>query len=197
MNQKEDFIANGFNTIETSALPQFNSLRALQDYIRNNNLDNLENFQNAENLENAGYNLNNPENFAKILVQTILTLPLDEKTNGYGLNFVGRNVARAKYAQKTDKELRLNTPLSKNHDTTQNLVLKGDNLDSLKILKHHYKEKIKCIYIDPPYNTTSDEFVYPDKFDKEEAEVLGLQNLSDDDYIRRQQLPSLPKIKPS
>jgi adenine specific DNA methylase Mod len=117
-------------------------------------------------------------------LKTVLGLPIDEKTNGYGLNFVGRNFARAKYSQKTDKELQLNKKLSKNIDSTQNLVLKGDNLDSLKILKNHYNGKIKCIYIDPPYNTTSDEFVYPDKFDKEEAEVLGLANLSESDFAR-------------
>lgn len=117
-------------------------------------------------------------------LKTVLGLPIDEKVNGYGLNFVGRNFARAKYAQKTEKELRLNNTLSKNIDTTGNLVLKGDNLDSLKILKSHYSGKIKCIYIDPPYNTTNDEFVYPDRFDKEEAEVLGLANLSDNDFAR-------------
>ncbi len=117
-------------------------------------------------------------------LKAIAGLPVDEKVNGYGLNFVGRNFARAKYAQKTEKELRLNNTLSKNIDTTQNLVLKGDNLDSLKILKNHYNGKIKCIYIDPPYNTTNDEFVYPDKFDKEETEVLGLANLSESDFAR-------------
>jgi len=117
-------------------------------------------------------------------LKAIAGLPIDEKVNGYGLNFVGRNFARAKYAQKTEKELRLNTTLSKNIDTTENLVLKGDNLDSLKILKNHYSGKIKCIYIDPPYNTAGDEFVYPDKFDKEEAEVLGLANLSESDFAR-------------
>lgn len=117
-------------------------------------------------------------------LKTVLGLPIDEKVNGYGLNFVGRNFARAKYAQKTEKELRINNSLSKNIDTTENLVLKGDNLDSLKILKNHYSGQIKCIYIDPPYNTTNDEFVYPDKFDKEEAEVLGLANLSESDFAR-------------
>jgi adenine-specific DNA-methyltransferase len=117
-------------------------------------------------------------------LKAIAGLPIDTKVNGYGLNFVGRNFARAKYVQKTDKELRLNTAMSKNIDTTQNLVLKGDNLDCLKILKSHYSGKIKCIYIDPPYNTDSDEFVYPDKFDKEELEVLGLANLSEDDIAR-------------
>ena len=72
-------------------------------------------------------------------LKAIAGFPIDEKVNGYGINFVGRNVARAKYAQKTEQELRLNTFLSKNIDTTQNLVLKGDNLDSLKILKNHYR----------------------------------------------------------
>lgn len=117
-------------------------------------------------------------------LKAIAGLPIDEKVNGYGLNFVGRNFARGKYAQKTTKELKLNTSMSKNIDTTQNLVLKGDNLDCLKILKNYYSGQIKCIYIDPPYNTVSDEFVYPDKFDKEETEVLGLANLSDDDFAR-------------
>jgi len=117
-------------------------------------------------------------------LKAIAGLPIDDKVNGYGLNFVGRNFARAKYAKKTEKELRLNNSLSKNIDTTKNLVLKGDNLDSLKILKNHYSGKIKMIYIDPPYNTDKDEFVYPDKFDKEEAEVLGLANLSQDDFAR-------------
>lgn len=117
-------------------------------------------------------------------LKAIAGLPIDEKVNGYGLSFVGRNFARGKYAQKTTKELKLNTSMSKNIDTTQNLVLKGDNLDCLKILKNYYSGQIKCIYIDPPYNTANDEFVYPDKFDKEETEVLGLANLSDDDFAR-------------
>ena len=117
-------------------------------------------------------------------LKSLLGLPINEKVNGYGLNFVGRGFARAKYAQKTKKEVHLNKSLSKNIDETQNLVIKGDNLDSLKILKNYYRGKIKCIYIDPPYNTANDEFVYPDKFDKEEAEVLGFANLSDDDFDR-------------
>ena len=117
-------------------------------------------------------------------LKTALGLPIDEKVNGYGLNFIGRNVAKAKYAQETQKVLKINEEQSKNFDTTGNLVLRGDNLDSLKILKNYYSGKIKMIYIDPPYNTDSDNFVYPDKFDKEEAEVLGLADLSDNDMER-------------
>ena len=159
---KEDFIQAGFTVIGTENNGN-KLLHFLKEYypsvIKDNEID-----------------LNE--------LKAVAGLPIDEKVNGYGLNFVGRNFARAKYAQKTAKELKLNKNLSKNIDTTQNLVIKGDNLDSLKILKSYYTGKIKCIYIDPPYNTEKDEFVYPDKFDKEETEVLGLVNLSEDDFAR-------------
>lgn len=159
---EQDFIKAGFTVVGTE-----NNANKLLSFLK-------ENYPNV--IRDTEINLEE--------LKTVLGLPIDEKVNGYGLNFVGRNFARAKYAQKTEKELRLNNTLSKNIDTTENLVLKGDNLDSLKILKNHYSGKIKCIYIDPPYNTTSDEFVYPDKFDKEEAEVLGLANLSESDFAR-------------
>lgn len=159
---KEDFIQEGFNVVGTE-----NKANKLLHFLK-------EHYPNV--IKDGEINLNE--------LKAIAGLPIDEKVNGYGLNFVGRNFARAKYAQKTAKELKLNTDLSKNIDTTKNLVLKGDNLDSLKILKSYYTGKIKCIYIDPPYNTKSDEFIYPDKFNKEETEVLGLANLSDDDFAR-------------
>jgi adenine-specific DNA-methyltransferase len=159
---EQDFIKAGFTIVGSE-----NNENKLLDFLK-------ENYPNV--IRDTEINLEE--------LKIVLGLPIDDKVNGYGLNFIGRNFARAKYAQKTEKELRLNNTLSKNIDTTQNLVLKGDNLDSLKILKSHYSNKIKCIYIDPPYNTTSDEFVYPDKFDKEEAEVLGLSNLSENDFAR-------------
>ena len=160
--EKEEFIKAGFTVVETHE-----NENKLLSFLK-------ENYPNV--IRDTEINLEE--------LKAVLGLPIDEKVNGYGLNFVGRNFARAKYAQKTEKELNLNTTLSKNSDTTENLVLKGDNLDSLKLLKNHYSGKIKCIYIDPPYNTTNDEFVYPDRFDKEEAEVLGLANLSESDFER-------------
>lgn len=162
MANKEDFIQAGFNVVGTET-----NENKLLKFLKENYPSVIK--DNEINLQE---------------LKAIAGLPIDTKVNGYGLNFVGRNFARAKYTQKTDKELRLNTAMSKNIDTTQNLVLKGDNLDCLKILKNHYSGKIKCIYIDPPYNTNNDEFVYPDKFDKEELEVLGLANLSEDDFAR-------------
>ena len=159
---EQDFIKAGFTVVGTE-----NNENKLLSFLK-------ENYPNV--IRDTEINLEE--------LKTVLGLPIDEKVNGYGLNFVGRNFARAKYAQKTTKELSLNHTLCKDIDTTENLVLKGDNLDSLKILKNHYSGQIKCIYIDPPYNTDKDEFVYPDKFDKEEAEVLGLANLSDSDFAR-------------
>jgi adenine-specific DNA-methyltransferase len=162
MNQENEFAKAGFSVVGTE-----NNENKLYSFIKENYPHLIR--DNELNLEE---------------LKVVLGLPVDEKVNGYGLNFVGRNFARAKYAQKTTKELRLNTDLSQDIDKTQNLVLKGDNLDSLKILKNYYSGAIKCIYIDPPYNTDKDEFVYPDKFDKEEAEVLGLANLSENDFAR-------------
>ncbi len=162
MNQKEQLINSGFQVLETE-----NQENKLINFLK-------ENYPSI--IRDNEINLNE--------LKTLSGLPVDEKVNGYGLNFVGRNVARAKYASKTKKEVKINHNQSKNFDTTQNLVLKGDNLESLKILKSHYSGAIKCIYIDPPYNTKNDEFVYPDKFDKEEAEVLGLANLSESDMER-------------
>lgn len=160
--EKRDFIKAGFTVVDSET-----NENKLLSFLK-------ENFPNV--IRDTEINIEE--------LKAVLGLPIDEKVNGYGLNFVGRNFARAKYVQKTEMDLRLNSTLSKNIDTTENLVLKGNNLDSLKILKSHYSNQINCIYIDPPYNTTSDEFVYPDKFDKEEAEVLGLANLSESDFAR-------------
>ena len=52
---------------------------------------------------------------------------------------------------------------SVNFETTENVVIEGDNLEVLKLLQKSYLGKIKLIYIDPPYNTGND-FIYPDDF---------------------------------
>lgn len=57
-----------------------------------------------------------------------------------------------------------------NFDETENIYIEGDNIDVLKILQETYLGKIKLIYIDPPYNTKSDAFVYDDDFSMNQAE---------------------------
>lgn len=57
-------------------------------------------------------------------------------------------------------------------NATQNTLIIGDNLDALKVLKSAYSEKIKMIYIDPPYNTGGDNFIYPDDFRADYKAIL-------------------------
>lgn len=60
----------------------------------------------------------------------------------------------------------------KDESQTKNTLIIGDNLDALKLLKSAYSEKIKMIYIDPPYNTGNDDFIYPDNFRADYQEIL-------------------------
>jgi adenine-specific DNA-methyltransferase len=57
-----------------------------------------------------------------------------------------------------------------NFDTTENIFIEGENLEVLKVLQKSYFGKVKMIYIDPPYNTGNDSFIYPDKFSETRAE---------------------------
>lgn len=68
-------------------------------------------------------------------------------------------------------------------DNTQNLYIEGDNLEVLKLLQYTYLNKVKMIYIDPPYNTGKD-FVYKDNFSKSTEEYLQTNNTYDDEGNR-------------
>ncbi len=81
----------------------------------------------------------------------------------YGLNWHGKRRARQLALTPSTGTLRPCLEDSENWDTTQNLMIEGDNLEVLKLLQKSYAGKVKLIYIDPPYNTGKD-FVYPDNF---------------------------------
>ncbi|MBU5279720.1 site-specific DNA-methyltransferase [Ligilactobacillus animalis] len=81
----------------------------------------------------------------------------------YSFTWNGKKQAM-KLAQKpTTATLKPNKEKSKNWDETQNLYIEGDNLEVLKILQKSYANKVKLIYLDPPYNTGKD-FIYHDNF---------------------------------
>ena len=85
---------------------------------------------------------------------------------GYELNFLGKSYARFQTSTETETII---SPLTDHNNkdenkNSENLYIIGDNLDALKHLLKSYSRKVKCIYIDPPYNTGSDGFVYPDNF---------------------------------
>ena len=69
-------------------------------------------------------------------------------------------------------------------DTTQNLYIEGDNLDVLKLLRETYLGKVKMIYIDPPYNTGHDSFVYNDCYSMDEEKFLKAGGYYDEDGNR-------------
>lgn len=96
----------------------------------------------------------------KALVGDQTITDADEK---YGLNWHGKRRARQLALTPSTGTLRPCPDESVDWDTTQNLMIEGDNLEVLKLLQKSYAGKVKLIYIDPPYNTGRD-FVYPDNF---------------------------------
>lgn len=84
-------------------------------------------------------------------------------TERYEFTWVGKNASRVEANTTTNKTLRPCIEESKDWDNTENLYIEGDNLEVLKLLQNSYFNKVKMIYIDPPYNTGND-FIYIDNF---------------------------------
>ncbi len=97
------------------------------------------------------------------VLKQLLGGAVDEREEKYGLNWHGKRRARQLALTPSTGTLRPCPEDSVDWDTTQNLMIEGDNLEVLKLLQKSYAGKVKLIYIDPPYNTGKD-FVYPDKF---------------------------------
>lgn len=89
----------------------------------------------------------------------------------YQLTWSGKKEAIITANREINKTLRPEKGKSVDFDNTQNIYIEGDNLEALKILQESYLNKIKCIYIDPPYNTGND-FIYKDKFKNNEQDEL-------------------------
>lgn len=100
-------------------------------------------------------------NFEKL--KAILTDDLDESNEKYTFTWNGKSKAMRIANTPTNGTLKPVLDKSKEWGTTENLYIEGDNLEVLKLLQKSYSNKIKVIYIDPPYNTGND-FVYNDKF---------------------------------
>jgi adenine-specific DNA-methyltransferase len=88
---------------------------------------------------------------------------VEEGDEKYGLNWHGKRRARQIALTPSTGTLRPYPDQSIDWDTTQNMMIEGDNLEVLKLLQKSYSSKVKLIYIDPPYNTGKD-FVYQDNF---------------------------------
>ncbi|MDF1822248.1 MAG: site-specific DNA-methyltransferase [Alcanivoracaceae bacterium] len=120
----------------------------------------------------------------KALVGDHSVTDADEK---YGLNWHGKRRARQLALTPSMGTLRPCPEESVDWDTTQNLMIEGDNLEVLKLLQKSYAGKVKLIYIDPPYNTGKD-FVYPDNFQDNIKNYQQLMGWRDDEGQRTSSL---------
>ena len=105
---------------------------------------------------------------------------------GYELNFLGKSYARFQTSTETETII---SPLTDHNNkdenkNSENLYIIGDNLDALKHLLKSYSKKVKCIYIDPPYNTGSDGFVYPDNFKFDSATLSNKMGIDEEEAER-------------
>jgi adenine-specific DNA-methyltransferase len=115
--------------------------------------------------------------FDKFRQELLQNEDIDFSNESYGMDWLGKSYARllasdeAKTLLKEDKDWNQ----KEENKSSENLLIKGDNLEVLKHLSNAYYESIKMIYIDPPYNTGSDGFVYEDdrKFTVEELTKLA------------------------
>lgn len=111
---------------------------------------------------------------------------IDVTGEGYELKFLGKNYARLLASLDStcvivpDEE---HNSKPENRDS-QNIYISGDNLDGLKHLIKSYAHSVKCIYIDPPYNTGSDGFVYNDNFNFTVTELSAKLSIDEDQAQR-------------
>lgn len=106
--------------------------------------------------------------------------------DGYELRWVGKREAYHSAFVPVQKILQPLPGDSQDWEGTGNVLIRGDNLDALRLLRHSYFEAVKLIYIDPPYNTQSDAFIYRDDFSLKQSQVLAQLGYSADsvEYIK-------------
>lgn len=115
------------------------------------------------------------------LLKQVLSDEVIDGDEAYEFTWVGKKAAIVEAHKPIRKTLRPCKEDSKDWDKTENLYVEGDNLDVLKLLQESYLNKVKMIYIDPPYNTGSDNFVYPDDYTMDEEDYEGGIGLYDVD----------------
>jgi adenine-specific DNA-methyltransferase len=109
---------------------------------------------------------------------------LEFNNERYHLNWAGKSDAFRALQLPTAKTLIPVKAESINFDNTNNIFIEGENLEVLKVLQKSYFGKVKMIYIDPPYNTGNDSFIYPDKFKQSKHEYEEDTDEFDDDGYR-------------
>lgn len=115
------------------------------------------------------------------LLRQMLSDDVFEGDEAYEFTWVGKKAAIVEANKPIRKTLRPCPEESVDWDTTENLYIEGDNLEVLKLLQESYLGKVKMIYIDPPYNTGSDRFIYPDDYGMTQDEYDDAAGMYDKD----------------
>lgn len=116
-----------------------------------------------------------------ILRQELNDFLISEKEERYQFTWPDKRKAIVTANTAINSTLRPVREESVNFDSTQNLYIEGDNLDVLKLLQETYLSQVKMIYIDPPYNTGGDSFVYDDDFSQSTKDFAENSNMYDED----------------
>ena len=124
-----------------------------------------------------------------VLMQEINTKVVDGNEERYQFTWPDKKKSVILANAPINKTLRPCREESVDFDNTENLYIEGDNLEVLKLLQETYLGKIKIIYIDPPYNTGTDSFVYDDNFAQSTDEYIENSGQFDDDGNRMVQNP--------
>lgn len=119
-----------------------------------------------------------------VLKQELSKDLVDEREERYQMTWPDKKKSVVLANSPINKTLRPCREESVDFDNTENLYIEGDNLEVLKLLQETYLGKIKMIYIDPPYNTGNDSFVYNDVYSMSEEEFLNAGGYYDEDGNR-------------
>jgi adenine-specific DNA-methyltransferase len=103
------------------------------------------------------------------------------ETERYEFRWFGKSKAKRDAFTPSDATLVYDEHRSVNSTESENLIIEGENLEVLKLLSTGYREKVKCIYIDPPYNTGND-FVYSDNFNQDKREYWEDSEMTENGY---------------
>lgn len=111
---------------------------------------------------------------------------IDELSSGYRLDFIGKNYAKKQAGERPTTVIVPDNDHNQKEENinSKNLFFTGDNLEVLRHLQQNYANSVDFIYIDPPYNTGSDGFVYPDKFEYSDDQLKDMFALNDDELKR-------------
>lgn len=105
-------------------------------------------------------------------LQQLLGVDVASRDERYGLNWAGKADSYKALQYPTSSTLRPRINQSVGFEHAQHVFIEGENLEVLKVLQRAYFGKVKMIYIDPPYNTGSDSFIYPDRFQQSREDYL-------------------------